>query len=153
MFTPDGRSTDGAGAWPIPDRVVLDEGTTLALRHRPEIGAVVVEVSGLAAGEWADSLALELLALDPGLALVVDVCGATLVNASGLALVVDAVVAAGTDPHRVCLVCERISSVVLLRRSGATDHVALFGSVDDAVECRRRELAGVGPGWRPSVSA
>jgi hypothetical protein len=140
------------GGLPIPDRVVLDEGTTLALHRIPEIDAVVVEVSGLAAGSWADSLALELLALGPELRLVIDVCDATLVNPSGLCEVLDEVISAGSDPHRVCVVCERLSAVVLLRRYGATEQVAIFGSAQDAVQAVLHHEEGYGVGWAPSLT-
>lgn len=140
------------GGLPIPDRVVLDDGATLALHHDADLGVVVVEVSGLAAGDWADSLALELLALGPDLRLVVDVSPATLVDPASLCAALDTVLAAGSDPHRVCLVCERLSALVLLRRYGATEQVAVFGSSRDAIQALVMHIEGYGPGWAPSLS-
>lgn len=143
---------DPVGALPIPDRVVLDDGATLALHHDPDLQAVVVEVSGLAAGDWADSLALELLALGPDLRLVIDVSPATLVNPASLCGALDELIAAGADPHRICLVCERLSALVLLRRYGATEQVAVFGSSRDAIQALVMHGEGYGPGWAPSLS-
>lgn len=135
---------------PIPQRVVLDESTTLALRR--EAGALVVEVTGWADGSWADSLALELLALGPEERLVIDISQATLVNPASLCEVLDELIAAGDDPHRVCVVCERLSAQVLLRRYGATEQVAVFNSARDALQAALHHADGYGEGWRPRES-
>lgn len=133
---------------PIPDRVVLDDGATLALRT-DDCGATIVEVSGLAVGAWADAMALELLALGPDRRFVIDLCGATLVNPTSLSEVLDELIAAGDDPHRVCLVCDRLSALVLLRRYGATDQVAVFGTTNDALQAALLADEGYGAGWAP----
>jgi hypothetical protein len=136
------------GQLPTPERVVLDEGTTLAMRR--EAMALVVEVTGLADGSWADSLALELLAVGPDTKMVIDISQATLVNPASLCEVIEELIAAGSDPHRICLVCERLSAVVLLRRYGATEQVAVFGSTSDALQAAVLEAEGFGAGWAPT---
>lgn len=141
-------ATPPGEALPVPERVVLDQGTTLAMRRDPL--ALVVEVSGLADGSWADSLALELLAAGPDVRMVIDISQATLLNPASLCEVVEEVVAAGSDPHRVCLVCERLSALVLLRRYGATEQVAVFGSASDALQALVMEAEGFGSGWAPT---
>lgn len=134
---------------PTPDRIVLDDGATLSLRA-DECGATVVEVSGLAGGAWADALALELLALGPDARLVIDVRVATLLNPVGLCEVLDELIAAGDDPHRICLVCDRLSALVLLRRYGATEQVAIFANPNDALQAALLEQDGYGDGWAPT---
>ncbi|QGG95582.1 hypothetical protein [Actinomarinicola tropica] len=146
------RPGAAAHVLPIPERVVLDDGATIAL-HTDDCGATIVEVSGLAAGPWADALALELLALGPDVRLVIDLRGATLVNPAGLCEVLDELVAAGDDPHRLCLVCDRLSALVLLRRHGATEQVAVFASPSDALQAVLLEEEGYGDGWAPQPHA
>jgi hypothetical protein len=57
--------------------------------------------------------------------------------------------AAGEDPDRVCIVCERLSTQVLLRRYGATEQAAVFGTVEDALQAALLQEEGYGDGWRP----
>ncbi len=53
----------------------------------------------------------------------------------------------GDSPRRVCLVsrCERCRRT--LARSGVADLLAVFSSVDDALQARVLQLAGYGRGW------
>jgi hypothetical protein len=130
--------------------MVLGDGVTMAVRQ--EGLAVVVEVSGLADAAWAVQLAAEVGCLAPDDRLVIDLSDAVLVSPASLCDVIDAVVAAGDDPDRVCLVCERLSTQVLLRRYGATEQAAVFASANDALQAAVLQDEGYGDGWSPRAT-
>lgn len=143
--SPPARRGEGAAA-----RIVLGDGVTTCLRR--EMLAVVVEVSGLADAAWSAQLAEELSCLEPDDRVVIDLSDAVLVSPAHLCELIDDVVAAGEDPDRVCLVCERLSTQVLLRRYGATEQSAVFASVNDALQAAILQGEGYGEGWSPRVS-
>jgi anti-anti-sigma regulatory factor len=130
-----------------PTRIVLSDGASVAIRT--EQLAVVVEVSGLADATLAVTLARELSVLEPDDRVVVDLSDAVLVGPAALCDLIDEVVAAGEDPDRICLVCERLSTQVLLRRYGATEQAAVFGTVNDALQALVMKAEGYGGGWAP----
>lgn len=130
-----------------PARIVLGDGVSTAIRLEPM--AIVVEVSGMADAAWAAQLASELEQLEPDRRVVVDLGDAVLVSPTGLCELIDRVIAAGEDPDRVCVVCERLSTQVLLRRYGATEQAAVFGSVNDALQAAVLAVEGYGDGWTP----
>lgn len=132
---------------PPPARIVLGDGVSMSIRVDPI--AVVVEVSGMADAAWAAQLAAELEDLDPDRRVVLDLGDAVLVSPTGLCELLDRVIAAGEDPDRVCVVCERLSTQVLLRRYGATEQAAVFGSVNDALQAALLAREGYGDGWTP----
>lgn len=149
----DVARTDSSLAWGPPRppaRIVLGDGVTMSFRR--ERLAVVVEVSGLADAGWAVQLGTELECLQPDDRLVIDLSDAVLVSPASLCELIDQVVAAGDDPDRVCLVCERLSTHVLLRRYGATEQAAIFATVSDALQAAILEVEGYGDGWSPRAS-
>ena len=133
-----------------PGRIVLVDGATLAIR-RDDL-AIIVEVSGLADARVTAQLAAELARLDCEDRVVLDLSDAVLVGPAALCDLLDEVVAAGEDPDRVCLVCERLSTQVLLRRYGATEQAAVFGTVKDALQALLLHDEGYGSGWTPVQS-
>ena len=137
------RSSD---AEPIR-RIVLGEGVTMTIRDA-EL-AVVVVVEGIADATVATLVADELCGLRADARMVLDLTDAVLVAPSALCDLIDEVDAAGDDPDRVCIVCERLSTQVLLRRYGATEQAAVFGSVEDALQAALLHEEGYGDGWRP----
>ncbi|MBK5224660.1 MAG: anti-sigma factor antagonist [Acidimicrobiia bacterium] len=142
-----GRPNEVDSGHASPERIMLDDGVTVVVR--PTGGILVVELSGIADGSWVDSLVLELLARGDHERMVIDLNGVTVVNPSSLCQVIDELIAASSDPHRICLVCERLSAVVLLRRCGASEMVAIFGSTSDAIQAAVHHAAGYGAGWEP----
>jgi len=130
-----------------PTRIVLSDGASVAIRT--EQLAVVVEVSGLADATCAVTLARELSALEPQDRVIVDLSDAVLVSPAALCDLIDEVIATGDDPDRICLVCERLSTHVLLRRYGATEQAAVFGTVSDALQALMMQVDGYGAGWAP----
>jgi anti-anti-sigma regulatory factor len=130
-----------------PTRIVLSDGASVAIRT--EELAVVVEVSGLADATLAATLARELSFLEAEDRVIVDLTDAVLVGPAALCDLIDEVVATGEDPDRICLVCERLSTQVLLRRYGATEQAAVFGTVNDALQALMMQVEGYGAGWAP----
>lgn len=130
-----------------PARIVLGDGATMAFRDA-EL-AVVVEVSGLADATVTAQLSAELAGLEPDVRVVIDLSDAVLVGPAALCDLLDEVVAAGEDPDRACVVCERLSTQVLLRRYGATEQAAVFSTVNDALQALLLQREGYGSGWAP----
>jgi hypothetical protein len=131
----------------LPSRIVLGDGATMSFRQVDL--AIVVEVSGLADATVTAQLAAELVGLEPDVRVVVDLSDAVLVGPAALCDLLDEVVAAGEDPDRVCVVCERLSTQVLLRRYGATEQAAVFSTVNDALQALVLKNEGYGSGWAP----
>jgi anti-anti-sigma regulatory factor len=81
-------------------------------------------------------------------ALVLDLSEVTLTEPSGVVTLVGAMAAAAEDATNCCVVARRASGRRLLRQWAVDRTVTLFASVGDALQARRHELDGYGPGWR-----
>jgi hypothetical protein len=81
-------------------------------------------------------------------ALVLDLSEVTLTEPGGVVTMVGAMAAAAEDPTSCCVVARRASGRRLLRQWAVDKTVCLFASVGDALQARRHELDGYGPGWR-----
>lgn len=130
-----------------PERIVLGEGANTVVR-RDDLAAIV-SVSGLADATLVAQLSAELVRIDPASRIVLDLSDAVLVAPAALCDLLDEVVAAGEDPDRICVVCERLSTQVLLRRYGATEQAAVFATVNDALQSLLLLAEGYGSGWAP----
>lgn len=53
----------------------------------------------------------------------------------------------------MCLVSKRLSCRRLLGHVGLSATIAVFQSIEDAIQARLHEAAGYGSGWRPSAAA
>jgi hypothetical protein len=86
-------------------------------------GGTRVHVTGLVDGGWARRIA-EVLRRAPGPVLI-DLTDAILVSRSPLSDVLRKAVASGRDLSQVSIVCPRVSAMMLLRRWGITEFIAV----------------------------
>lgn len=107
----------------------------------------VVRATGLIDHRWVADLVYETSGLRPGTRVIIDLSDGILVSQQPMEAALAIAGGATGDSDAVCVICSRVSGLMLLRRWGIARTTAVFTTVHDALQAELLRRDGFGNGW------
>lgn len=126
---------------------------TSAVTTRHQGGVAILSLEGSAGATLFSTLQSDVVPTLSGQPVVLDITALTIAGPDAFRQLTSFLRWSSETLAGVCLVCRRLSARRLLHRSGATDVVPVFMTVEEAVEALLAWRLGAGPADAPGVGA